>query len=296
MDPVLPIAARVDRLLRSLVGVADLHLLWRDDVLAGVHILRADRIQQHQLVRNIVSGLKAGFGIRLHTDHVHVHDTRALFDAACAAYPSNASVAAAAGVPAPARVAKVSDVAPKAAQASVATPAPEAPRAAVEKRAAAESVRVQRARVPELVVEDGAVALADGDEDGELMLERVDVERHGPLLRCRVTLRRGAQRYSAIAEAAHSATAEAELAARVTVDALRAGSLTEALVDGVGMLTLGGTSYIVAAVRDGANATPRASAAPLFDSMAWSAAAAVLHAVDQAAPMMVITRPVLSAG
>ena len=73
--------------------------------------------------------------------------------------------------------------------------------------------------------------------------------------------------------------AEAELAARVAVDALRAGGLTTAMLDGVGYITIAKTNYCVATVREPGNATPRAGAAPLIDSMAASATAAVLTAL-----------------
>ena len=75
-------APRIDRLLRSLVGVMDLRLTWgpRGD-LAGVHILRDDDVQEHQLVRNVVSGLRAGFGVELDPGQVHLHDDADAFGA-----------------------------------------------------------------------------------------------------------------------------------------------------------------------------------------------------------------------
>ena len=295
MESVSPMTLRVERLVRSLVGVADLHLTWSTtEDLGDVHILRGDRVQHHQLIRNVVSGLQAGFGIRLEVTQVRVHETRDAFDAAvprASARPGSsgtggkpAATGAAAKAPGHGRVGEESGRPPRHHASEVASAEPMQP-------AQAEPHRAMRARLPELVVEDGSGPVGtDGVE-----LERMDVERNGPLLRCRVTLRSGAQRYSAIAEAPHSAAAEAELAGRVTLDALRAGSLTEAVLDGVGMLTIGDTSYIVAAVRDG-SAAARASAAPLNESMAWSAGVAVLNAVAQVEPRALTPRPALSAG
>jgi hypothetical protein len=111
-----------------------------------------------------------------------------------------------------------------------------------------------------------------------LILERIDVDRRNGTLRCRTVLALGDQRYSAIAEVPDTPSAEAELAARVAVDALRAGGLTNAMLDGVGFITLGKTNYCVAPVRE-AGKPHRASAAPLIDSMAASATAAVLTAL-----------------
>ena len=85
--------------------------------------------------------------------------------------------------------------------------------------------------------------------------------------------------YSAIAEVPDGPSAEAELAARVAVDALRAGGLTSALLDGVGFITIAKTNYCVATVRESGSSTPRASAAPMIDSMAAAATAAVLTAL-----------------
>ena len=97
-------------------------------------------------------------------------------------------------------------------------------------------------------------------------------------LRCRVSVGVGSRTFSAIAEVRDAPTAEAELAARVTLDALRAGGLTTTRLEGVSLTTLADVVYVVAAVRSAASAAPRASAAPLVSNMASAAAAAVLRA------------------
>jgi hypothetical protein len=81
-------APRIDRLLRSLVGVADVRLARAsDDRLHAVHILSDACVQPHQLVRNVVSGLRAGFGVTLDISRVHVHADAAAFRAAAPAAP-----------------------------------------------------------------------------------------------------------------------------------------------------------------------------------------------------------------
>ena len=72
---------RINRLLLSLVGVTDVRMLWRAQTLTSVHILRAAGTETHQLTRNIMSGLKAGFGIQLQPGQLHIHDDAALFEA-----------------------------------------------------------------------------------------------------------------------------------------------------------------------------------------------------------------------
>jgi hypothetical protein len=120
---------------------------------------------------------------------------------------------------------------------------------------------------------------APGPDAGSMTLERLDVERNGATLRCHIVLALGARRYSAIAEVPDGPAVEADLAATVTLDALRAGALTCARLEGVGFTTIGETTYIVAAIRAASSGAKRASAAPLIGSMARSAALAVLGAV-----------------
>jgi hypothetical protein len=112
-----------------------------------------------------------------------------------------------------------------------------------------------------------------------LHLERIDVERRGTTLRCRTVLSLNGRTYAAIAETPDTPSAEAELAARVAVDALRAGGLTAAALEGVGFITIADVNYCVATVRESGSKAHRAGAAPLIDSMAASATAAVLTAL-----------------
>jgi hypothetical protein len=148
--------------------------------------------------------------------------------------------------------------------------------------AQAGTVVIRPSSAPAEVVAAAADLIArrpTGEVAEGLALERIDVERRAGTLRCRTVLALGERRYSAIAEVPDSPSAEAELAARVAVDALRAGGLTTAMLDGVGFITIAKTNYCVATVREPGNATPRAGAAPLIDSMAASATAAVLTAL-----------------
>jgi hypothetical protein len=323
-------ARRVDRLLRSLVGVVDLRPSWdRSGRLVQVHVLKSPDIQDHQLVRNVVSALNAGFGLRLETSGLCIYADAALFGASTEHLPAVQpavveSVAAAAhaavgeaGVPSP-------DEASVQPGSGVADPAGDRPGHAVNgaangagngtgngagngvangagNGAAAEgryapapsnggytSARsngnggVQHAA-------HGAASGAEryvggepavlGTQAGGVAIERTDVERQGGTLRCHVVLALGGRRYSAIAEVPDAPTVEAELAARVTLDALRAGALTDARLEGIGFTTINDVTYLVAAIRESNGGGRRASAALMVGSMARTAATAALGAV-----------------
>lgn len=330
---------RIDRLLRSLVGVADVRMLWRAQTLRAVHILRASGTQPHQLIRNIVSGLQAGFGIQVLPTQVHIHEDVLVFDALqiavdvlvepsddppagmVSAAPSNGSAngtnashgnGSAHGTTGPhgngsahgsgeeaggtrkprpnggtgngqTKQAPAQSVAPAAGPKDVngGERRPAAPSDPRRDRGGRDLI-ARPSSAPAEVVAAAAKLVArrqrDDATDG-LRLERIDVERRGGTLRCRTVLALGERMYSAIAEMPDTPSAEAELAARVAVDALRAGGLTTAMLDGVGFITIAKTNYCVATMREPGSSHPRASAAPLIDSMAASATAAVLNAL-----------------
>ena len=331
---------RINRLLRSLVGVTDVRMLWRARTLTSVHILRAAGTETHQLTRNIVSGLKAGFGIRLQPGQLHIHDDAAVFEAidvvADVLHATDADDATSAAPPAapgrapvngngsngrtngngangngathngangngakhtgangngakhggangnivyrsgPSGSANGSDPERTDARLPPSTPMRREPVTAdvpVVARPSSASADII-AGVAGLLRDRNATAPIDG-----LVIERIDVDRRNGTLRCRTVLALGDQKYSAIAEVPDSPSAEAELAARVAIDALRAGGLTNVMLEGVGFITIGRTIYCVATVREAGQAAPRASAAPLIDSMAASATAAALAAL-----------------
>jgi hypothetical protein len=321
------VAHRLDRIVRSLVGVADLAPSWRaDGRLLQIDILTRDDVQEHQLVRNVVSGLGAACGISLDRSAVRVHGDVATFARASAAaaltVPPAATPAAtpAADVPAPiaapaaaahpgngngtghhaggnghhggngngidlagraARLAAVSSggaTARKRANGAAAGISPRG-RDARRQRAADEAASVEAARIRARSLTEAERAVLPAESDEALRLEGIHVERHGPLIRCRVTLELNTHRYSAIADTPDSPTAEAELAARVTLDALRAGALTAAAIEGVGSSTIGETTYVVVSLRDPGTAAAYAGTAPLRESMARAAALAVLDGI-----------------
>jgi hypothetical protein len=288
-------AQRIERLLRSLVGVSELRVQWHANSLRAVHILRDSRVQPHQLIRNVVSGLHAGVGIAVLPTQVHVHDDDRTF-ASVAAAP-HVAPAAPAG---PERAAPSTNGAhghgngtsPRLAADSI--PAQNGSRAESRRhelrgRTADAAVEPTMTARPSKFAGEAIAAAAEllkqrtlpADGSTALQLDRIDVERRGAMLRCRTVLSLNGRTYSAIAEVPHAPAAEAELAARVAVDALRAGGLTEATLDGVGFITISDVNYCVATVREPGRIAPRAGAAPMIDSMAASATAAALAALGK---------------
>jgi hypothetical protein len=319
----------VDRLVRSLVGVIDYAISWDGLTVSRLEILKDPSVEDHQLIRNVVSGLGAGCGVRLSKTAVRVETDHALFEKARAEAkplveqsrgadpaaestdvivesvpdlpsrisalgktgagyrhamangnghrngngiangngnghkPGRAALGASTGGEAPPRAASAPQ--PPAAQASSAAPGGSAPNAGQTRGAASLTHRTGPG--------EGTVVGAD-----RLRLDRIEVENRGATLRCRVVLSLGHHIYSAIAEIPAGPTAEAEIAARVTLDALRAGALVCTRLDGIGFTTVAGATYVVAAVRE-SGASPRAGTAVLKESMANAAAAALLAAL-----------------
>jgi hypothetical protein len=308
-DPSAPRVdtSRIHRLLRALVGVADVSIIVTPEgKLRSVAVLRDGNVQEHQLVRNVVSGLKAGFGLRLDANDVQVIlHADAWRQRAAAEAERRAAADTAPSLPAPALPAPSLPAPPAVTRPHISGAGPtngngihingkrnghgRANGNGATRQNGNGSVsgnwRVQPAPVRFTPLESQATSSRPVTEprrtsssDNEPRLEAIDVERQGATLRCRASVGVGSRTFSAIAEVRDAPTAEAELAARVTLDALRAGGLTTARLEGVSLTTLADVVYVVAAVRSAASAAPRASAAPLVSNMASAAAVAVLRA------------------
>lgn len=282
-------AQRVDRLLRSLVGIVDVCPVWEGGRLSSLHVLKDGATPDSQLIRNAVSGLKAGFGVMLDVSVIRVYGDTAAFGRAVEDLrgenrtpPADRPAPLSNGKDPSAAVA--SDGTAADATAPVA-PTPRPGNGAAHARGATNGAAhgngvkprdTARAAGPVFTVPTNGKPQAD---DPGIQLERLELERHGAMLRCRIILALDGHKYSAIAEAPNGPAAEAELAAKVTLDALRAGALTAARLDGIGFSKVGDTTYLLAAVRDPSAGHSRASASPLTESMARSAAEAVLGVV-----------------
>jgi hypothetical protein len=314
----------VDRLVRSLVGVVDYAARWDDHGrLVRLDILRDPAVEEHQLVRNVVSGLGAGCSIRMARTAIHVSAEAAAFRAAVATLAElDAGFRAARAEQRAAAEAQAAVVAepgaegpqngngdgpggvtgqPRAPQPRQAPPGrallfspPPVPgpggqaesnglRATSRPPAPDRAPPAPASSRPAVVRGNGTGAAAAAGSaagaTGALRLERLELENRGATVRCRVVLVLGDNVYSAIAEAPASPTAEAEVAARVTLDALQAGALVCARLDGLGFTGIDGVTWVVAAIRETGSTGQRAGVAPLRDSIGRAAAEAVLAAV-----------------
>lgn len=282
-------AQRVDRLLRSLVGIVDVRPVWEGARLRSLHVLKDGAVPETQLIRNAVSGLKAGFGMVLDVSAIRIYGDTVAFACAVEGLTGPAE-SPPTERPAPPTNGRESGTTPAtngaAAHGTPPSPPPALPGNGVARaRAVTNGAAQGNGYKPRPVARAAAAesaAPANGKlplDDSGIQLERLEMERHGAMLRCRIILALDGHKYSAIAEAPNGPAAEAELAAKVTLDALRAGALTAARLDGIGFSKVGDTTYLLAAVREPSAGHSRASASPLIESMARSAAEAVLRVV-----------------
>ncbi|HSJ24301.1 MAG TPA: hypothetical protein VK929_06530 [Longimicrobiales bacterium] len=306
----------VDRLLRSLVGVLDYAATWSDTRrLQRLDILKDAAVEEHQLVRNVVSGLGAGCGIRLERSSVRVFACQKMFESLPLSGPSaagsagrgqaatsrpEASAPLAASRPGreaplngnghhpPAVTRRPGDGSAGASPApppAVEPPVPMVSRPAGTARSSFQVIGGDRPAQTWPSGDAGIIRPGHGSQGhvSAIRLDQLEFENRGATLRCRVVLSAGEHVYSAIAETPGGGAAEADLAAGVTLDALRAGSLTTARMEGVGFTAINGRTYIVAALREPGAAEVRAGSAPVQDSVGRAAAVAMLAAVGPVA-------------
>jgi hypothetical protein len=130
----------------------------------------------------------------------------------------------------------------------------------------------------------GTHALEPGHRDPLPALESATVEPLERGLRCRITIGLGEERFHGVAEVPAGFTAEAELAARVTLDALRSARTPPEPLQflGVSLIDLAGRPHVVVSLGlwKGNEFEPLAGAEPVRSSVADAAARAVLGSVQ----------------
>jgi hypothetical protein len=242
-------------------------------------------VRDDQLVRNVVSGLKAGLGMRLPPASVRVHLTSDAFPVAASEPATEATQQAARAEVAPRRNGNGNGNWNGNGNGTRVAPANGASAGSLNGPSAAVPPDAgfplkPRPDVPRTTVRtEGRRTVKQPAPGAAPQLERIELERAGALLRCRVSLTCGGSRYSAIAEAPERSGADAELAASVTLDALRAGGFTSARLEGLGRTVVGTQRYVVAAVREPAARSTVAGAAPLGNCPVRAAAEAVLNTI-----------------
>lgn len=287
--PYLTLKA-AEALVRSLVGVAGVSVKSDvDGALCEIVIIPEPGTSDRSVGRDVRSALKARFGlsidpgtITIATPEADTEKQRPL-DSVDPAWPgSSVSPQVRDGNGIPVGPNRNGDV-PGASESAVkrhdpeplAGPKPGSTQARDRQSAAApESEAAARMDVP---AEPAHTRV--GDSLSGPQLERVEMETLERGLRCRITIAAGDERFQGVAEAATGFTAEAELAARTTLDAMRSARMPREPVQlqGVSLIDLAGRPHVVVslAVWKGDAFEPLAGAEPVGDSVAEAAARSV---------------------
>jgi hypothetical protein len=118
---------------------------------------------------------------------------------------------------------------------------------------------------------------------GKLRLETIEASRVDRGVRCRVILEIDGERHEAVAETADAPGGDREVAARATLDALRAARVPGASLQLVGatVVDIAGRPQVVACLQiwNGSEFEPFAGAAPLSGAIEEATALAILNAV-----------------
>ena len=130
---------------------------------------------------------------------------------------------------------------------------------------------------------NGSIA-SNGAHAPPVRLEATELHRLDRALRCRVVVALGNERFVGIADALEDRPSEIDLAARVTIDALRAARTPRDPVhfEGAAFATVAGRQHVVVALRvwSGADFDSVAGAEPVNGSAAEAAARAVIRTVN----------------
>jgi hypothetical protein len=268
-----------EALLRSLVGVADVSVEADDDgMLRRIVIRPAPGIAEHRVSRNVLSALKARFGIHLDPDAITIAGPEAETEEEnppAAGWPDS-SVAGLSrdvgermrngGVPATSESTVTSGAPEPATVPSGLTGPPEQGTADETGQPSGPRLRIIAGHV-------GPVSLLP-----RLVSAAVEPLERGH--RCRITVAVGAERFEGVAESPAGIVSEAELAARVTLDALRSARIPPdpMQLQGVTLVDLGGRPHVAVSLGcwNGTEFEPVAGAAPVRHSVADAAAHAVI--------------------
>lgn len=264
-SPILTLKA-AESLVRSLVGVAGVSLKAdAKGVLREILIVPEPGVSDRRIGRDVLSALQARFGVTLDPGAITVAAPEAETDGGRVRetdWP----------------VSSVSDEAPgKRRLAAVPERNGNVGGIARDGTAASGGVRVPKdARDVRMAApEQGADA---GFDVPRLELAQIEPVERG--LRCRIAIVVGAERFDGVAEAPTGFTAEAELAARVTLDAMRSARTPREPLQfrGVQLLDLAGQPHVVVslAVWTGNDFEALAGAEPVRTTVAEAAARAIL--------------------
>lgn len=287
-DSYRPTLRDAESLLRRLVGVADVTVR----SLAEIDVVPDKGASDRQITRNVVSALKARFGIDLDPAGIRI-------TALPADNPKNGSRSvngnghAAAGSRALSRA-----EAPVSSESEIHDHGHAGEPALGD--SAHRTAHMNGGNAPHEQDDDGLGAAGEPTRTpsrgttapavvflaraGRPRLEHVDVRPIGGSLRCRVVVATGNERFVSVADALECTSSDIELAARVTVDALRAARTPPdpLQLEGVILIDLAGRAHVVVSlsVWNGRDFDGIAGAEPIHGSTAEAAARAVITCVN----------------
>jgi hypothetical protein len=307
-----------ETLLRSLVGVASASVTAAPDgSLQRIDVVAEPGTGERQLVRNVLSALRARFGVALDPASISINPDRADNAPSGRPGPSPGAKPAPPAAPlAPAAqlgrpsgpVSGHADTAITGSNGSAASNGDHASgtgngvhRNAADPAArtnglapALDSGRLAGLDRPGIGNANGAHAHfpigangsngSNGAHANTVRLEATELLRLDRALRCRVVVALGNERFVGIADALEDRPSEIDLAARVTLDALRAARTPREPVhfEGAATATVAGRQLVVVALRiwSGTDFDAVAGAEPVSGSAAEAAARAVIRAVN----------------
>ena len=276
--PYLTLQA-AESLVRSLVGVAAVSLKAdANGILREIEIVPEAGVSARRLGQDVVSALKARFGLSLHPEAITIAAPEAETDAERLLGPEWPVSSIASDLRdrgGPQDRPKRNGSTPLAGESDVSYSSHE------RVTGLAGGAREGRTHWAGPSVDPANAAMHGGNPAPRL--ERAEVEAVERGLRCRITVAVGDERFHGVAESAGGFSAEAELAARVTLDALRsARTPPEPLqYQGVSLIDMAGRPHVVVslAVWTGNEFEPLAGAEPVRDTIADAAARAVVSSV-----------------
>jgi hypothetical protein len=274
-----------ESLVRSLVGVAGVSLKAdANGVLREIVIVPEPGTSDRRLGRDVISALKARFGVSLHPEAITIAPPEAETDEQRAPrrdWP--VSSIAPQGREAGALQRQANRNGSKALATAIAAGLAGSGNAVAAPRGLSEPGSPGSAASPDPATAGSHPEATDtrpAAQAGVPRLEQAEMEPIDRGLRCRITIALGDERFQGVAESAAGFIAEAELAARVTLDALRsARTPPEPLqLQGASVIDIAGRPHVVVSlsVWNGNEFEPLAGAEPIRDSIAEAAARAVL--------------------
>ena len=295
-DVTSSLVRRAEALLRSVVGITAAEVTaTRSGAVQSVRVAVRGGLSNGQVVQNIRSALFAGLGVSVHATQIELVPVEESIASAPAVAPATAADGEASppiSAPSSASVAPKANGSGNGHGGAVPTNGHGAAHAGNGHGNGSSSPAASRGHgngngngqgyaATEVAARiAGRAPIAPGA--GGVQVERVELMRQAGRMRCRVVLAAGAERYSAIADAADEPMAEIPLAGRVACDALRAAQLTAAQFDGATITYLAGRTHVVAGLTHwlvGGRPEHLSGSAVVKESLEYAAAAAVVQAL-----------------